>query len=38
MDGDTQQYVEAVIERDGKIIYTGEKANAVNNCAGETIE
>jgi len=38
MDGDSPQYVEAVIERDGKIIYAGEKASAVNNFAGKTIE
>ena len=35
MDGDKPQYVEAVIERDGKIIYTGDKASAVNNFAGK---
>ncbi|PHS62099.1 MAG: amidohydrolase [Flavobacterium sp.] len=38
MDGDIPQYVEAVIERDGKIIYAGDKANAVNNFAGKTVE
>ena len=38
MDGDAPQYIEAVLERDGKIIYVGEKASAVNNFAGETIE
>ncbi|MFK5878692.1 MAG: amidohydrolase [Flavobacteriaceae bacterium] len=38
MDGDTPQYIEAVIERDGKIIYAGEKASAVNNFAGKTVE
>ena len=38
MDGDKPQYVEAVIERDGKIIYTGDKASAVNNFAGKTVE
>ncbi|MCK5815974.1 MAG: amidohydrolase [Flavobacteriaceae bacterium] len=38
MDGATPQYVEAVIERDGKIIYAGDKASAVNNFAGETVE
>ncbi len=38
MDGDSPQYVEAVIEREGKIIYTGDKASAVNNFAGETVE
>ncbi len=38
MDGDEPAYVEAVIERDGKIIYVGDKAGAVNNFAGKTIE
>jgi len=38
MEGDAPQYVEAVIERDGKIIYAGDKAGAVNNFAGETVE
>ena len=38
MNGDSPQYVEAVIERDGKIIYAGEKASAVNNFAVKTIE
>ncbi|BCG65240.1 MAG: hypothetical protein methR_P3065 [Methyloprofundus sp.] len=38
MEGDKPTYVEAVIVHDGKIIYTGDKASAVNNFAGETIE
>jgi predicted amidohydrolase YtcJ len=38
MQGDTPQYAEAVIERDGKIIYVGDKASAVNNFAGKTTE
>jgi len=38
MEGDKANYVEAVIERDGKIIYAGKKADAVNNFAGKTIE
>jgi predicted amidohydrolase YtcJ len=38
MQGDQPEYVEAVMERDGKIIYAGDKASAVNNFAGETIE
>ncbi len=38
MQGDKPEYVEAVIERDGKIIYAGDKAGAVNNFAGETVE
>ena len=38
MEGDKANYVEAVIERDGKIIYTGKKADAVNNFAGKTVE
>lgn len=38
MEGDRPTYVEAVIERDGKIIYSGTKAGAVNNFAGKTIE
>ncbi len=38
MEGDSPQYDEAVVERDGKIVYAGAKANAVNNFAGKTIE
>ena len=38
MEGDKPEYVEAVIQRDGKIIYVGDKANAINNFAGKTIE
>lgn len=38
MQGDQPEYVEAVMVRDGKIIYAGDKAGAVNNFAGETIE
>jgi len=38
MEGDKPNYVEAVIERDGKIIYAGKKADAVNNFAGKTVE
>jgi predicted amidohydrolase YtcJ len=38
MQGDRPEYVEAVMERDGKIIYVGDKASAVGNFAGETIE
>lgn len=38
MEGDAPTYVEAIIERDGKIIYAGQKASAVNNFAGKTIE
>ena len=38
MEGNKPTYVEAVIERDGKIIYAGDKAAAVNNFAGKTIE
>ena len=38
MEGDKVTYVEAVIERDGIIIYAGKKSGAVNNFAGETIE
>ena len=38
MEGDKPTYVEAVIERDGKIIYAGTKAEAVNNFAGKTLE
>jgi len=37
MEGDKPTYVEAVIERDGKIIYAGKKSDAVNNFAGKTI-
>ncbi len=38
MEGDKANYVEAVIEKDGKIIYAGKKADAVNNFAGKTIK
>jgi len=38
MEGDKPTYIEAVIERDGKIIYVGEKSGAINNFAGKTIE
>lgn len=38
MQGGQPEYVEAVMVRDGKIIYAGDKAGAVNNFAGETIE
>ncbi len=38
MEGDQPTYVEAVMERDGKIIYVGKKSGAVNNFAGKTIE
>ncbi|BAF73390.1 amidohydrolase [Sulfurovum sp. NBC37-1] len=38
MEGDKPEYVEALIERDGKIIYAGDKASAVNNFAGKTIK
>jgi len=38
MEGDQPTYVEAVIERNGKIIYAGSKESAVNNFAGKTIE
>jgi len=38
MEGDSPHYVEAVMERDGKIIFAGKKADAVNNFAGKTVE
>jgi len=38
MEGDKPTYVEAVIERDGKIIYAGPKAGAINNFAGKTVD
>jgi hypothetical protein len=38
MEGDKPTYVEAVMERDGKIIYAGKKSGAVNNFAGKTVE
>ena len=38
MEGDEPGYVEAVMVRDGNIIYAGDKAGAVNNFAGQTIE
>ena len=37
MEGGEPTYVEAVIERDGTIIYVGPKASAVNNFAGKTM-
>ena len=36
MEGDKPEYIEAVMVRDGKIIYAGKKTDAVNNYAGET--
>ncbi|HHB75251.1 MAG TPA: amidohydrolase [Desulfobulbus sp.] len=38
MEGDKPTYVEAVIERDGKIIYAGKKAGMVNNFAEKTLD
>ncbi len=38
MEGDSLQYVDAVIERDGKIIYAGNISGAKNNFTNETIE
>ncbi|WP_419653478.1 hypothetical protein [Thiolapillus sp.] len=38
MEGDEPTYVEAVMERGGRIIYAGPRVSAVNNFAGETIE
>ena len=38
MEGNKPSYVEAVMVKEGKIIYAGEKANAVNNYAGKTVE
>ena len=38
MRGDEPDYVEAVVVRDGKIIYAGDKAGSVNNFAGTTTE
>ncbi|MBA1419783.1 MAG: amidohydrolase family protein [Epsilonproteobacteria bacterium] len=38
MEGNKPNYVEAVIQRDGKIIYAGDKASAVNNFAWKTIK
>jgi len=38
MEGDTPNYVEAVMEYDGKIIYAGKRSGAVNNSAGKTME
>ncbi len=38
MEGDTPQYVEAVMVKEGKIIYAGKRADAVNNYAGETVK
>ncbi len=38
MEGDSVQYVEAVMIKDAKIIYTGDKQNAINNYAGKTVE
>jgi len=36
MEGDTANYVESVLVRDGKIIYVGSRSAAVNNFAGKT--
>ena len=36
MEGDKPTYVEAVIERDGKIIYAGTKHGTLNSFAGKT--
>ena len=38
MEGDKPTYVEAVIERDGKIIYAGPKSAAINNFVGKTVD
>ena len=38
MEGDKANYVEALIEREGKIIYTDKKADAVNNFAGKMVK
>ena len=38
MEGNKPSYVEAVMVKEGKIIYAGKKANAVNNYAGKTIQ
>ncbi|HIQ47329.1 MAG TPA: amidohydrolase, partial [Sulfurovum sp.] len=38
MEGDKANYVEALIEREGKIIYAGKKADAVNNFAGKMVK
>ncbi len=38
MEGEDIAYVEAVVERDGKIIYAGNKSGAVTNFAGKTRE
>ncbi len=38
MEGDKPTYVEAVIERDGKIIYAGPQSAAINNFAGKTVD
>ncbi|WP_264299366.1 amidohydrolase [Sulfurimonas paralvinellae] len=37
MEGNKPTYVEAVITRNGKIIYAGKKAAAFNNFAGKTV-
>ncbi len=38
MEGGKPHYVEAVMVLEGKVIYVGKKADAVNNYAGETEE
>jgi predicted amidohydrolase YtcJ len=38
MEGDSLQYVDAVIERDGKIIYAGNISGAKKNFTNETVE
>jgi len=38
MNGNQPEYVEAVLVQDGKIIFAGDKANAVSESTGETTE
>lgn len=38
MQGTKPQYVEAVIERNGKVVYVGDKNSAIENFTGETVK
>ncbi len=38
MEGSKPTYVEAVVERNGKIVYVGAKSGAVSHFAGKTVE
>ena len=38
MEGDTPQYVEALVQREGKIVYVGDKAGAMDQYGGKAEE